>query len=156
MSDSKNREPSADIFQLLQEDSERKKGEVKKEKSELLYSLGIKEYFKEGSIKIDMKTCRGVECKLCIKACPNSALYWKSGEIAVTEGLCNFCAACVLNCMVDNCIEVTRKRPNGETERFTKPIDVIRLLNRINAQNRKKRTEARSITIQENLKQNQK
>ena len=149
MSNVKSKERSADIYRLLQDDSERGK---KDEKTKLLDSLGIKEYFKEGSIRIDLKTCRGVECKLCIKACPNSALYWKSGQVGITKELCNFCAACVLNCMVDNCIEVTRKRPDGVTERFTKPGDVIRLLNRINAQNRKKRTETRSGAIQENLK----
>ena len=149
MSNVKSKERSADIYRLLQDDSERGK---KDEKTKLLDSLGIKEYFKEGSIRIDLKTCRGVECKLCIKACPNSALYWKSGQVGITKELCNFCAACVLNCMVDNCIEVTRKRSDGGTERFTKPSDVIKLLNRINAQNRKKRTETRSSAIQENLK----
>ncbi len=38
--------------------------------------------------------------------------------------------------MVDNCIEVRRKRQNGETEVFCKPQDVSLLLNRINARNR--------------------
>jgi len=149
MSKNNSKEQYSDIYQLLQDDSQRKN---KEKRTQLLDSLGIKEYFEEGSIRIDMKTCRGVECKICIKACPTNALYWKSGEIGITEELCTFCAACVVNCIVDNCIEVTRKRPNGGTERFSKPVDVIRLLNRINAQNRKKRTETRSKAIQDQLK----
>ena len=149
MSKNNSKEQYSDIYQLLQDDSQRKN---KEKRTQLLDSLGIKEYFEEGSIQIDMKTCRGVECKICIKACPTNALYWKSGEIGITEELCTFCAACVVNCIVDNCIEVTRKRPNGGTERFSKPVDVIRLLNRINAQNRKKRTETRSKAIQDQLK----
>ena len=128
----------------------------REKKTELLCSLGIKEYFEEGSIRIDPKTCRGVECKLCIKACPTNALFWKTGEVGITEELCTFCAACVLDCMVDNCIEVTRKRPDGGTERFSKANDVIKLLSGINAQNRKKRIETRSKTIEEDHKRHDK
>lgn len=149
MSKDKSKEPSADIYQLLQEDSQRNKRE---KRTQLLKSLGIKEYFEEGSIQIDKRTCRGTECKLCIKVCPTNALYWKSGEVGITEELCTFCSACVLKCMVDNCIEITRKRPNGGTERFSKPLDVIKLLSRINTQNRKKRIETRSKTIEDYLK----
>ena len=85
-----------------------------------------------------MKTCKGVECKFCIEACPTNALYWKAGEIGITEDLCVYCASCVLNCMVDDCIEVTRKRRDGENERFSNPLQVLTLLNNINARNRMK------------------
>ena len=144
MPKNRNKKTSIDILNLLKDDSEYKK---KKEKAQLLNSLGIKDYFKEGTIQIDMKTCRGVECQFCIKICPTNALYWKSGEVGITEQLCTFCAACVLSCMVDDCIKITRKRFNGETECFSKPADVIKLINRINAQNRRKRTETRTKTI---------
>ena len=131
---SSNRE-NMDIYMLLFEASERKR---KEKRAELLRSVGVKEFFEDGSIKIDMKTCKGVECKLCIEVCPTNALYWKTGEIGIIEELCVYCTSCVLNCMVDNCIEVKRKRPNGETEIFSKPQDVLILLDNINSRNRVK------------------
>jgi Fe-S-cluster-containing hydrogenase component 2 len=130
--------PSIDIYGRLLEASKRKK---RKERAQLLQSIGVKEFFEEGNIKIDMKTCKGVECKLCIKACPTNALYWKTGEIGITEELCVYCTACVLYCMVDNCIQVERKRANGEIERFSTLIHVCSLLERLNARNRMKTVE---------------
>jgi Fe-S-cluster-containing hydrogenase component 2 len=132
-SEKKGEKKAVDIFRLLLEDSERKR---KEKRVELLQSLGVKEFFEEGNIKIDMKTCKGVECKLCIEVCPTNALYWKAGEIGITEELCIYCTSCVLNCMVDDCIEIERKRPNGETETFSKPHDVLVLLDKINVRNR--------------------
>ena len=130
----KSETPSgADIYQLLLEASKKKKRE---KRAQLLQPTGIKEFFGEGSISIDKRTCEGVECKLCIKACPTNALYWKSGEVGIVEELCVFCTACVSNCIVDNCIRVTRKRPNGETERFSTPSDVVTLLNAIDTKKR--------------------
>ncbi len=126
---------TTNIYELLVDASEKEK---EKKRAELLRSVGVKDIFKEGSIRIDMKTCKGVECKYCIEVCPTSALYWKAGEVCVTEDLCVYCTSCVLNCMVDNCIEVKRKRPNGKTETFSKPKDVTILLDNINAQNRVK------------------
>lgn len=131
------------IYQLLLEASKRRK---KERRAQLLQSIGVKEYFDEGSIQIDMKTCKGVECKLCIKACPTNALYWKSGEIGIVEELCIFCTACVLSCIVDDCILISRKRPNGETERFGKPWDVSTLLQSINSRSRMKRVKSRFPT----------
>lgn len=127
---------SMDIYGLLLEAS-RKQRKVRRE--QLLKSMSVQEFFEDGSIKIDMKTCKGVECKLCIQACPTNALYWKAGEIGVTEELCIYCMACVLNCMVDDCILVERKRQSGENERFSKPLEVVALWERLNA---KKRMEA--------------
>ena len=129
-----NRE-NMDIYKLLFEASEKKR---KEKRAELLRSVGVKEFFEDGSIKIDMKTCKGVECKLCIEVCPTNALYWKTGEVGITEELCVYCTSCVLNCMVDDCIEVKRKRPNGEKEIFSKPQDVLILLDNINSRNRVK------------------
>lgn len=126
-----------DIFQLLVETSAK---ERKKRRTELLAPLGVKEFFVDGSITIDKRTCKGVECKLCIKACPTNALFWKSsGEVGITEELCIYCGACVLNCMVDNCIRVTRKRENGEVENLSTPRGVIMLQNKINAKKRLER-----------------
>ena len=122
-----------DIFTLLSEASKRKK---KEKRAQILESMKVKEFFEEGSISIDKKTCKGVECKLCIKACPTNALYWKNGEIGIVNELCVFCAACVANCIVDNCIRISRKRPNGGVEKFSKPMDVLILLNNINSQKR--------------------
>jgi ferredoxin len=127
---------NVDIYGRLLQAAERKRREKLEKRKALLESLGVKEFFEEGKIKIDMKTCKGVECKLCIKACPTNALYWKTGEVGMTEGLCVYCTACVLNCMVDNCIEVERKRADGQTERFSAPDQVRALQERVNSQRR--------------------
>jgi len=129
----KGEKETVDIFRLLLEDSERKR---KEKRAELLRSVGVKEFFKEGNIKIDMKTCKGVECKFCIEVCPTNALYWRAGEVRIQEELCVYCTSCVLNCMVDDCIVVERRRPNGETETFSKPQDVFVLLDNINTRSR--------------------
>jgi len=133
MPQKQNEKKSMDIYQLLLEASERQK---RLRRTELLSSVGVKDLFEEGSIRVDMKTCEGAECKLCIKACPTNALYWKAGEIGVTEELCVYCTSCVLYCMVDDCIVVERKRPNGELERFSKPSDVFTLWERLNTRKR--------------------
>jgi Fe-S-cluster-containing hydrogenase component 2 len=126
--------------------------ERKKRREELLAPLGVKEFFVDGSIKIDKRTCKGVECKLCIKTCPTNALFWKSGEVGVTENLCVYCGACVLSCIVDNCIMVVRKRANGEVERFSTPRGVIMLQNNINARKRLERVKDLFPTTKEYLK----
>jgi hypothetical protein len=38
--------------------------------------------------------------------------------------------------MVDDCIKITRKREDGKVEKFSKPKDVLKLENRINAKKR--------------------
>jgi ferredoxin len=122
-----------DIFGLLSVDKDEEK---KKRRQELLASSGVKEFFPEGKISIDKRTCWGVECKLCIKVCPTNALYWKAGEVGIVEDLCVYCGACVLCCMVDDCIKVKRKREDGKTERFSKPKEVVKLQDKINAKKR--------------------
>lgn len=140
----------ADIYQLLLEDSDKKKKEKsardKERKAQLLKPLGVKEYFDEGGISIDKKTCKGVECKLCIDVCPTHALYWKAGEVGIVEDLCVYCAACVLSCVVDDCIQVWRKRPDGKVEKFSNPKDVLKLMNIISCRNRRNRVESRQRT----------
>ena len=131
---------SVDIFGLLSEGSPEKA--KKKRRQELLEPTGVKELFKEGSLSVNKHTCLGVQCKLCIKACPTNALYWKTGEIGITEDLCVYCGACVLSCMVDDCMKVERKREDGKVERFSKPRDVILLAHNINAQRRHERVRA--------------
>lgn len=123
--ESKRSKPSTpDIFQLLTETAEKKK---KRKRDELLAPLGINEFFVEGTISIDKRTCKGVECKLCIKACPTNALFWKAGEVGITEELCVYCGACVLNCIVDDCIRIARKSVNGKVENFSKSRDFTTL-----------------------------
>ncbi|MEM1551968.1 MAG: hypothetical protein QXH03_04810 [Candidatus Bathyarchaeia archaeon] len=140
----------SDIFSLLLETSEKEK---RKRREELLAPLGVKEFFVGGSISIDKRTCKGVECKLCIKACPTNALFWKSsGEVGITEELCIYCGACVLNCIVDDCIKITRKRENGETERFSTPRAFTMLENSINAKKRHERVRTIFPTITEYLR----
>jgi len=145
----KENDSSIDIYQLLLEASKKQR---KEKRTQLLQSVGVKEFFEDGRIRIDKRTCKGVECKLCIKACPTNALYWKSGEVGIVEDLCVFCTACVLSCIVDDCIVVGRERPNGETERFGKPADVLNLLNSINSRNRTKRVETRFPTVEDYLR----
>jgi NAD-dependent dihydropyrimidine dehydrogenase PreA subunit len=111
--------------------------EKKKRRKKLLAPLGIKEFFAEGSITINKRMCKGVECKLCINACPTNALYWKTGEVGITEDLCIYCGACVLSCIVDDCIKIVRKRLTGEVESFNKPRDFTTLQHGINVKKRR-------------------
>ncbi len=125
-----------DIHKILLESNKRKSRE---KREQLLKSVNVKEFFEEGKISVDMKTCRGAECMFCIKVCPTNALYWKpSGEIGIIEELCVYCTSCVLSCMVDDCIKVDRKRSNGNTEQFRKPFEVLRALEDVNTRNRMK------------------
>jgi ferredoxin len=124
---------NVDIFDLLSDEKEKAK---KKRREELLASSGVKEFFVEGNIGINKRTCYGVECKLCIKACPTNALYWKAGEVGIVDDLCVYCGACVLSCMVDDCMKVERKREDGKVERFSKPKEVVKLQDKINAKKR--------------------
>jgi ferredoxin len=124
---------NVDIFNLLSDDKDKAK---KKRRQELLASSGVKEFFEEGSINIDKRTCWGVECKLCVKACPTNALYWKAGEVGIVDDLCVYCGACVLCCMVDDCIKIERKREDGKKERFSKPKEVLKLQEKVNAKKR--------------------
>jgi Na+-translocating ferredoxin:NAD+ oxidoreductase RNF subunit RnfB len=124
---------SVDIFGLLSVGKDEAK---KKRRKELLASSGVKEFFEEGNISINKRTCWGLECKLCIEKCPTNALYWKTGEVGIVEDLCVYCGACVLCCMVDDCIKVERKREDGKTERFSKPKEVVKTQDKINAKKR--------------------
>jgi NAD-dependent dihydropyrimidine dehydrogenase PreA subunit len=127
---------SVDIFQLLTETAEKEK---KKRKLELLTSLGLVEFFVDGNIAINKRTCKGIECKLCIEACPTNALFWKDGEVRTVPELCIYCGACVLNCIVDDCIRAVRKREDGEMERFSKPRDFTSLEHSISGKKRYER-----------------
>ncbi len=136
---------NVDIFNLLSDSGKKAK---KQQREELLAASGVKDLFPEGTISIDKHTCIGVQCKLCIKACPTNALYWKTGEIGITEDACVHCDACVLICMVDNCIKVTRQRENGTTETFSKPKDAVALADKINAKKRFERVEEVFPTVE--------
>ena len=139
----KNEEPSVNIFDLLSDEVAEVKDEKKSRRAELLNSIGVEDRFEDGSININMRTCRGIECNLCVKACPTNALYWRAGEIGIEEDLCIHCTACVLNCCVDNCIKVTRKRPDGKTETFSTPKEALEVNRIVAAKNRKERVECR-------------
>lgn len=129
-----------DIFNLLSETSaQTPKSDKKSNRQELLEPTGVKDLFKEGKISINKYTCVGVQCKLCIKACPTNALYWKTGEVGIIEDLCVYCGACVLSCMVDDCIKITRQRENGKTESFSKIRDVVIVANCLNSERRNQR-----------------
>jgi len=131
-------EPSTvDIFQILVETADKEK---KKRREEFLAPLSVKEFFVEGSISIDKRTCKGVECKLCIEACPTNALFWRAGEVGIIEELCIYCGACVLSCIVDDCVRIVRKRENGEVESFSKPKEFTTLQHGINTKKRFDRT----------------
>jgi len=115
-----------DIFGLLSDSGE--KAEKRKLREELLGPTGV-----------NKRTCQGLECKLCIKVCPTNALYWKQGEVGITDDLCVYCGACVLTCMIDDCIRIERKREEGKVEKFSKPKDVLKLQNSINTKKRLQR-----------------
>lgn len=131
------------IYDLLSDEVAEIKKEKKNRRAELLESIGVEDRFEDGSIKIDMRTCRGIECNLCVKACPTNALYWRAGEIGIEEDLCIHCTACVLNCCVDNCIKVTRKRPDGKTESFSTPKEAVEVNRLVAAQNTREKVKLR-------------
>jgi len=135
----KKKNSKGDIFQLLLETKAKQK---KSTRRELLESLNVKEFFEEGSISINERTCQGLECELCIKACPSKALYWQNGKVGIIRDLCVYCGACVLCCIVDDCIKITRKRADGTVESFSKPWEVVLLFNNINSRKRCQRVEA--------------
>jgi len=129
-----------DAFQILSKTADKTR---RKQREELLASVGVKDFFVGGGISIDTKTCRGIECRLCLKACPTNALFWKAGEVGIIEELCVFCGACVLSCIVDDCIRIWRRRTTGELERFSKPRDFTALQHGISLLKRQERiTEA--------------
>jgi len=136
---------NVDIFNLMSDSGKKAK---KKQREELLAATGVKDIFEEGKISIDKRTCWGIECKLCIKACPTNALYWKTGEVGITEDLCVYCNACVLSCMVDDCIKITRKREDGTEEKFSKLNDVLKLDDKINAKKRFERVKEVFPTVE--------
>lgn len=133
-----------DIFRLPLEASQ---GRERKERIRLLQSIGVEEIFAEGSVWINWKTCRGVECRLCIDACPTNALYWREGEVGIAKELCIFCTACVVVCLIDNCIQVSRKRSSGEIERFSKARDVLMLLHNVNSKKAVERIKSRAREV---------
>jgi len=140
------------LFDLLSEEvNEEQEEKPKSHRNEFLELMGIKDLFEEGNIKIDSRTCKGLECNLCVKACPTNALYWKVGEIGIIEDLCIHCTACVANCMVDDCIRVTRKRSDGKTESFSNAKDVCILLRNINLRKRRDRVTSLYPTVEEYL-----
>jgi Fe-S-cluster-containing hydrogenase component 2 len=129
--ESKSSESSGtDIFQIL---TKRAEEEKKRQREKLLAPLGLKEYFAEGTIAVNRRICKGLECKLCIKACPTNALFWKKGEVGLTRELCIYCGACVLSCIVDDCIRISRKRPDGTVEEFSSPRGFLALQQNIDA-----------------------
>lgn len=138
-----------DMFHLLSETVQKQK---QKRRKELLAPLGVQEFFADGTITINKRTCRGIDCNLCVKACPTKALYWKAGDIGVTTELCIFCGACVLNCIVDDCIKISRKRVTGEIEKFSKPKDFTTLQTNINTEKRFKQILEVFPTAEEYLK----
>jgi ferredoxin len=138
-----------DIFRILTETTRKTK---KKKREELLAPLGIKEFFVDGKIAINKRICQGVECKLCIEACPTNALFWKSGEVGIVEDLCIYCGACVLSCIVDDCIKIMRKRESNKIESFSKPRDIIMLESQINTKKRFERVSDLFPKIEEYLK----
>ncbi len=141
---------NVDIFGLLSGSDEKEK--KKKQRQDLLASTGVKEFFPEGKITINKYTCFGQECRLCIKACPTAALYWKAGQVGITEELCIYCNACVLSCMIDDCIKVERKREDGKPEKFSKTKDVLNLQGSINTKKRVDRVKEVLPTVEDYCK----
>ena len=142
---------SPNIFALLQQASKTKKP-PDTNRTKLLREMGVQEFFKEGNVTIDMKTCRGLECNLCVEVCPTSALYWKVGEIALIKDLCVYCTACVYSCPVDNCIQLQRKRLNGRIEEVGTQREVLQLLRDISSSKRCERVKSIYPTVEEYLK----
>src|SRR5512139_253915 len=148
---------SPSIFDLMNEEEESQRqvdeeAERRQRRKELLSPTGVKDIFKNGKISINKFTCVGGQCKLCIKACPTNALYWGTGEVGIIDDLCVRCGACVLNCMVDDCIKVERTREDGKVERFGKPREVVKLQEHINAGKRFERVKTNAVILRRSPK----
>ena len=143
------------IFDLMNEEEKAvsEEEEKKKRRQELLAPTGVKELFKEGKISINKFTCVGGQCKICIDKCPTNALYWSTGEVGIIDDLCVYCGACVVNCMVDNCIKVERTREDGKVERFSNVNDVVALQERINTKKRFERVKTNAVTLRRKYKE---
>ncbi len=137
------------IFDLMNEEEEAlgEEEEKKKRRKELLEPTGVKDLFKDGKISINKFTCVGGQCKLCVQKCPTNALYWGMGEVGIIDDLCVYCGACVVNCMVDDCIKVERTREDGTTEKFSKVQDVIKLSELTNTKKRFQRVKTQAATL---------
>ncbi|MDR2203332.1 MAG: hypothetical protein LBE76_03350 [Nitrososphaerota archaeon] len=130
-----------DIFGLLSEDTTAD-SEKEKNRKALLAPTGVKDVFKEGKISINIYTCLGVQCKACITVCPTNALYWGSGKIAIVEDLCVYCGACILNCQVDDCINLERRRDDGRIEKFSKSKEIVLFQKKTNTNKRVQRVQS--------------
>lgn len=142
------------IFDLMNEEEQTvsEEDERKKRRKELLEPTGIKELYKDGKISINKFTCVGGQCKLCVQKCPTNALYWGTGEVGIIDDLCVYCGACVLNCMVDDCIKVERTREDGTTEKFSKVQDVIKMAERLNTKKRFQRVKTQGSILRHSYK----
>jgi ferredoxin len=146
------------IFDLMAEEEAHEtqvseEEERKQRRKELLEPTGMKEIFKDGKISINKFTCVGGQCKICVKECPTNALYWGTGEVGIIDDLCVYCGACVLNCMVDNCIKVERTREDGTKEVFSKPKDVIKLQEKNNTKKRLQRVKTNAAILRHAYKE---
>jgi len=134
-----------DIFGLLTGNTDAN-SEKKKNRAALLAPTGVKDVFQEGKISINSYTCVGVQCKECIKVCPTNALYWGGGgKVAIIDDLCVYCGACVLNCQVDDCIQLERTRNDGQIEKFSKSKEVLLFQKKANTNKRVQRV--RSVVL---------
>ena len=138
------------IFDLMNEEEKAvsEEEEKKKRRQELLAPTGVKELFKEGKISINKFTCVGGQCKICIDKCPTNALYWGTGEVGIIDDLCVYCGACVLSCMVEDCIKVERKRDDDKVEQFSKTKDILMLNEKLNAKKRLARAKSILPTVE--------
>jgi len=143
---------SIDIFGLLAEDTA-SGSEKKKNREALLAPTGVKDVFQDGKISINNYTCLGVQCKECIKVCPTTALYWGGGKVTIIEDLCVYCGACILNCQVDDCINLERTRDNGKIEKFSKSKEVLLFQKKANTNKRVQRVQSVILKPQDYYKQ---
>ena len=143
------------IFDLMNEESEAvsEEEEKKNRRKELLEPTGVKEHYKNGKISINKFTCVGGQCKLCIKACPTNALFWGTGEVGIIDDLCVYCGACVVNCMVNDCIKVERTLEDGKTEKISKLRDMIKLQERKNVKKRFERVQTSGAILRRTFKE---
>jgi NAD-dependent dihydropyrimidine dehydrogenase PreA subunit len=140
------------IFDLMNEDEESQRqvdeeAEKRQRRKELIEPTGVKELFKDGKIGINQFTCVGGQCKACIKVCPTNALYWGSNGVEIIDDLCVRCGACVLNCMVDNCIKLERTTEAGKVEKFSTPREVVKLNERKNGLKRFERVKTQAAVL---------
>lgn len=70
---------------------------------------------------IDQKLCAG--CGICVRACPNNAIFMKEGKAFIDQEKCSFCQACAEVCPT-GALQLEKMISPREVEK-SQPIEIL-------------------------------